>query len=50
MRQIKLRDRLIEHQALDQDSNQVIIDQVPRQRQISQRRGRPKAILERCSV
>ena len=35
VREVQLGDCLVEHQALDQDSNQVIIDQVSRQRQVS---------------
>ena len=50
VRQVKLGDCLVEHETLDQDSNQVIVDQVSGEGQVSQRCGRAKAILEGGSI
>ena len=50
MREIKLRDRLVEHEALDQDANQVIIDQVAGQGEVGEGGRRPQAVLERRGI
>ena len=46
VREVQLRDSLVQHQVLHQDFGQIIIDQVSRQSQVSERRGRPQALAE----
>ena len=50
MRQIKLSDSLVQHETLDKDANQVIIDQVAGQGEVGEGVRRPQAVLESLGI
>ena len=50
MRQIELSDSLVQHEALDKDADQVIVDQVAGQREIGEGVCRPQAVLESLGI
>ena len=50
MRQIKLSDSLVEHETLDKDANQVIVDQVAGQGEVGEGVRRPQAVLESLGI
>ena len=48
--QVQLSDGLVQHEALDEDSDQVVIDQVSGKRKIGEGVSSTEAVLERGSV
>ena len=50
VRKIQLGDSLVEHQVLDKNLGQIIIDQVTRESQVSQRGSGPEALAEVLGV